>query len=166
MFTYIHTYIRTYIQTDRQTYRHTHIHTSSNYRFFLYCFTLCYHLRSADEIYASLLLDDITSDEEIVIGDEEIIFPGDKDEINEPNITLKEILNNLSLLINETGTSKFNIGRNYIWEGTKRALNRKPPKPQNIHPVKYTDGIGNSEGGSRPWWASKGVLYTRNRVVG
>ena len=99
-----------------------------------------------DEIYASLLLDDITSDEEIVIGDDGIILAGDKDEINEPNITQKEILNNLLLLINDTEIYKFNIGRNYIWEGTKRALHRKSFKPQNKLSVKFTDYIGTSEG--------------------
>ena len=64
----------------------------------------------------------------------------------EANITLREILHNLSSIITDSETCKFNISRNHIWEGAKRALNRKSFNPQNKLSVKFTDDMGISEG--------------------
>ena len=48
--------------------------------------------------------------------------------------------------INMDCISKFNISRNFIWEGTKRALSRKSFSPNNKVSVKFTDDAGKSEG--------------------
>ena len=58
----------------------------------------------------------------------------------------REILHNLSSVITDSATSKFNISRNHIWEGAKRALNRKSFNPKNKLSVKFTDDLGISEG--------------------
>ena len=73
-------------------------------------------------------------------------MPSAEAEPIDESITLKEILSNLSSAITDTGTSKFNISRNHIWEGAKRALNRKSFNPQNKLSVKFTDDMGISEG--------------------
>lgn len=60
--------------------------------------------------------------------------------------TADEILTKLAMDINQDNISKFNISRNFIWEGTKRALSRKSFSPNNKVSVKFTDDVGNSEG--------------------
>ena len=64
----------------------------------------------------------------------------------EENITLKEILSNLAEATSYDQISIFNLSRNHIWEGTKRAMNRKSFSPRNKLSVKFTDDIGQSEG--------------------
>ncbi|KAK2558696.1 G2/M phase-specific E3 ubiquitin-protein ligase [Acropora cervicornis] len=58
----------------------------------------------------------------------------------------KEILNELAGNINADALAKFNIARNFIWEGTKRAVSRKAFSPANKISVKFTDDAGTSEG--------------------
>ena len=64
----------------------------------------------------------------------------------EENITLKEILSNLAEATSYDQISIFNLSRNHIWEGTKRAMNRKSFSPRNKLSVKFTDDIGQPEG--------------------
>ena len=101
-------------------------------------------------MYAALIFDEFTgsSDEEIIIESERLAPPSVEAETIEANITLREILHNLSSVIRDAETSKFNIStcRNHIWEGAKRALNRKSFNPQNRLSVKFTDDMGISEG--------------------
>lgn len=101
-----------------------------------------------DEIYATLLFDEINS--EVLDNDvlEEIVEIS-VDDINdsiEESITLKEVLTNLAQATSYDQVSIFNLSRNHIWEGTKRALNRKSFSPEKKISVKFTDDIGQSEG--------------------
>ena len=57
-----------------------------------------------------------------------------------------EILNELAAQINADCLTKFNIARNFIWEGAKRAVSRKVFSPANKVSVKFTDDTGISEG--------------------
>ena len=59
---------------------------------------------------------------------------------------IAEILNELAKVINNSCISKFDISRNFLWEGTKRALSRKSFSPANKVSVKFTDDVGASEG--------------------
>ena len=101
---------------------------------------------SADEVYAGLIFDEFSSDEEIIIENEKPAPPNIEAQIIQENTTLREILHNLSSVIRESEISKFSISRNHIWEGAKRALNRKSFNPQNRISVKFTDDMGISEG--------------------
>ena len=56
---------------------------------------------------------------------------------------IAEILNELAKVINNSCISKFDISRNFLWEGTKRALSFSPA---NKVSVKFTDDVGASEG--------------------
>lgn len=103
--------------------------------------------RSADEVYAALIFDEFSSDDECITEGEKPALPSIAEaETSEANITLREILHNLSSVIIDSETCKFNISRNHIWEGAKRALNRKSFNPQNKLSVKFTDDMGISEG--------------------
>ncbi|XP_044168113.1 uncharacterized protein LOC122952131 [Acropora millepora] len=51
----------------------------------------------------------------------------------------EEILNELAGKINVDALAKFNIARNFLWEGTKRAVSRKAFSPANKISVKFTD---------------------------
>jgi len=104
-------------------------------------------LRSADEVYAALIFDEFSSDDECITEGEKPALPSVPEvEPIEANITLREILHNLSSVITDSETCKFNISRNHIWEGAKSALNRKSFNPQNKLSVKFTDDMGISEG--------------------
>ena len=59
---------------------------------------------------------------------------------------LDEILGELARVIDSTAICKFNIARNFIWEGTKRGLGRKSFLPRNKISVKFSDDAGTSEG--------------------
>ena len=59
---------------------------------------------------------------------------------------LQEILSNLAEKMCCDKISIFNISRNRMWEGTRRAMNRKSFSPQNKLSVKFMDDIGQSEG--------------------
>ena len=61
-------------------------------------------------------------------------------------ITVDEILRKLAMKIDMDSISKFNISRNFIWEGTKRVLSRKSFSPNNKVSVKFTDDVGNMGG--------------------
>ena len=97
-------------------------------------------------MHAALIFDELSSDEEVIVENEKPPPPSVEVETVQANITLREILHNLSSVIKDTETSKFNISRNHIWEGAKRALNRKSFDPQNRISVKFTDDMGISEG--------------------
>ena len=104
-----------------------------------------------DDLYASLLFDEVNSD--IIVDAVDVednddqnqsatsVGPSNFDELN-----LKEILEQKSESISNSQISKFNICRNSIWEGTKRAMLRKSFSPENRMSVKFTDDIGVSEG--------------------
>ena len=65
---------------------------------------------------------------------------------NDQNKDITEILIDLAKEINDSCISKFNISRNFLWEGTRRALSRKSFSPGNKVSVKFTDDSGVSEG--------------------
>jgi hypothetical protein len=102
-------------------------------------------------MYAALLFNQANSDvldkeNDLVFEDDHMLGAPDVNENTMQNVTLKEILRNLSETLTYDEISKFNISRNHIWEGTKRALNRKSFQPRNKISVKFTDNIGASEG--------------------
>ena len=59
---------------------------------------------------------------------------------------VKEILESLASVIDESSISKFNISRNHLWESAKRGFNRKTFSPAKKMSVKFTDDLGASEG--------------------
>ena len=69
-----------------------------------------------------------------------------EDDFIEENTTLKEVLENLGKQISSEKISFFNLSRNHVWEGAKRALNRKSFSPENKLSVKFTGDIGKFEG--------------------
>jgi len=97
-------------------------------------------------VYTELIFDELSSDEEMIIENEKPAPPSVEAETVQANITLREIIHNLSSVIRDTETSTFNISGNHIWEGATRALNRKSFDPQNRISVKFTDDMGISEG--------------------
>ena len=114
------------------------------------------HFRSAclDDYYASLLdttastsnrndasFSDSDGDEDSVDNIQNQSDAGDAEDIN-----ISEILSGLATVINDSCISKFNISRNFMWEGTKPALSRKSFSPANKVCVKFTDDAGVSEG--------------------
>lgn len=108
-----------------------------------------------DEIYASILFNELNSD---ILDSEEEPEAGcssiqESSEMSthlehefQKEITLKQVLQDLSKSINKDETSHFNISRNHLWEGSKRPLNRKSFSPTKKVSVKFTDDIGKSEG--------------------
>ena len=98
-----------------------------------------------DSIYATLLFDEVNSD----VFENDLV--AEAVEINvreniEENATLKVVLADLAEQISSEKISIFNLSRNHVWDGTKRALNRKSFSPKNRLSVKFTDNIGPSEG--------------------
>lgn len=109
-------------------------------------------LDDLDSIYATLLFDEVNSDvlkndlvEDVVEEVMEVNVRGQSENIEE-TATLKEVLADLSKQISSEKISIFNLSQNHIWDGTKRALNRKSFSPENKLSVKFTDDIGQSEG--------------------
>ena len=100
-----------------------------------------------DSVYATLFFDEISSDvfENDCMTDMVEVHVIEDDAIGE-NVILKEVLENLAKQLSSDKISVFNLSRNHVWEGTKRALNRKSFNPQNKLSVKFTDDIGQSEG--------------------
>ena len=107
-----------------------------------------------DNQYASILeVMPGTSGEKCFSDSEEKSFSGETqdDDYVLPNTSsvtkpAKEILNELAGKINADALAKFYIARNFIWEGTKRAVSRKAFSPANKISVKFTDDAGTSEG--------------------
>ena len=102
-------------------------------------------------MYAALLFNQANSDvldkeDDLGSEDDHMLCAPNANENTMQELTLKEILRNLSEALTYDEISKFNISRNHIWEGTKRALNRKSFHPRNKISVKFTDDIGTSEG--------------------
>ncbi len=109
------------------------------------------HIPDFDEMYAALLFNQANSDvlytdDDLGLEDDITLCGPDVNENTIQNITAKEILRNLCEVLMYDEISKFNISRNHIWEGTKRALDRKSFHPRNKISVKFTDDIGVSEG--------------------
>ena len=89
---------------------------------------------------------------------DDTIDDSDRDEVNADDVQyqpaavtsqdkeMAEILNELAKVINGSCISKFNISRNFLCKGTKRALSRKSFSPANKVSVKFTDDVGASEG--------------------
>ena len=110
------------------------------------------HQPDLDEMYASLLFDQANSDvldieDEFGLDDDSAatLFQDAKEQ-TALDVTLKDILADLSKVLTHEEISKFNISRNHVWEGAKRALNRKSFQPHKKIFVKFTDDIGLSEG--------------------
>lgn len=111
-------------------------------------------MEQLDNYYASLIYTSSTpgTSRDASFSDSEI----DEDSVeglqNQPatvspqNIEITEILGELAKVINGSCISKFNISRNFLWEGAKRALSRKSFSPENKVSVKFTDDAGVSEG--------------------
>lgn len=114
-------------------------------------------------MYAALIFDELSSDEEMIIENEKPAPPSVEAETVQANITLREILHNLSSVIRDTETSKFNKSRNHIWEGAKRALNRKSFGPKNRISVKFTDDMGISEGAIELGAPAREFFFACNR---
>lgn len=62
-------------------------------------------------------------------------------------MTAAEVIGNLSLGINHTNVSRFNITRSNVWDGAVRGLNRSSYSPNNDMFVKFTDNAGQFEDG-------------------
>lgn len=60
-----------------------------------------------------------------------------------------EVINDLAAQINADCLTKFNIARNFMWEGAKRAVFHKTYSPANKVSVKFTDDSGTSGGPMR-----------------
>ena len=82
-----------------------------------------------------------------------------RDDVIEENTTLKEVLEHLGKKISSEKISIFNLSRNHVWEGTKRALNRKSFSPENKLSVKFTDDIGQSKGAVDMGGPAREIFY-------
>lgn len=112
---------------------------------FLKCFVI--FLRLVDEVYVVFIFDEFSFDDECIIEVEKfVLFSVVEVEYIEVNITLREIFYNFLLVIIDFDICKFNISRNYIWEGVKRVFNRKLFNFQNKLFVKFIDDMGILEG--------------------
>lgn len=63
-----------------------------------------------------------------------------------PSKPVSQVLDELAVNIKNDGITKLNVARNFIWEGTKRALTHKSFIPSHRISVKFTDDSGQSEG--------------------
>ena len=108
-----------------------------------------------DNYYASILLEPpgTTRSRESYSSDSEgDISASETHSDNVPAISCSpmkpahEVLNELAAQINADCLTKFNIARNFMWEGAKRAVSRKAFSPVNKVSVKFTDDSGISEG--------------------
>ena len=108
-----------------------------------------------DNYYASILLEPpgTTRSRESYSSDSEgDISASETHSDNVPAIScspmkpVHEVLNELAAQINADCLTKFNIARNFMWEGAKRAVSRKAFSPVNKVSVKFTDDSGISEG--------------------
>ena len=105
-------------------------------------------------MYAALLFNEVNADcidlpvdDGSFIREEAPSTPQhDCEDTAESTHSIAEILSELSNRIDSDKISKFNISRNHIWEGAKRAMSRKSFTPSHKVSVKFTDDIGNAEG--------------------
>lgn len=112
---------------------------------FLKCFVI--FLRLVDEVYVVFIFDEFSFDDECIIEVEKfVLFSVVEVEYIEVNIMLREIFYNFLLVIIDFDICKFNISRNYIWEGVKRVFNWKLFNFQNKLFVKFIDDMGILEG--------------------
>lgn len=102
-----------------------------------------------DNYYASILVEPPGTSRENYLSDSEgDISDSETHSDHVPAVTCSplEVLNDLAAQINAGCLSKFNIARNFMWEGAKRAVSRKAFSPANKVSVKFTDDSGTSEG--------------------
>ena len=107
-----------------------------------------------DNYYAAILveppgtsMENYVSDSEGDISTSEIHSDHDPPTVTpSPMKPAPEVLNELAAQIDDGSLSKFNIARNFMWEGAKRAVSRKAFSPANKVSVKFTDDSGASEG--------------------
>ena len=106
-----------------------------------------------DNYYASILVElPGTSRENYLSESEDDISASETHSDHVPAVTCSpmkpahEVLNELAAQINAGCLTKFNIARNFMWEGAKRAVSRKTFSPANKVSVKFTDDNGASEG--------------------
>ena len=83
---------------------------------------------------------------------------------------VKEILESLASVIDDSSISTFNISRNHLWESAKRGFNRKTFSPAKKMSVKFTDDLGASEwavdlGGPRRELLTLLLQYLRNSSI-
>ena len=107
-----------------------------------------------DNYYASLLVASASTDNNNDVSfsdsdrDEDIVdaIQNQPASVTAQDKDIVEILSDLAKEINDSYISKFNISRNFLWEGTRRALSRKSFSPANKVSVKFIDDSGVSEG--------------------
>lgn len=107
-----------------------------------------------DNYYAAILVEPPGTSMENYVSDSEgdISTSETHSDHDPPTVTpspmkpAPEVLNELAAQIDDGSLSKFNIARNFMWEGAKRAVSRKAFLPANKVSVKFTDDSGASEG--------------------
>lgn len=103
-----------------------------------------------DNYYNSILLEPPGTSREHYLSDSEgEISTSETHSDHVPHSPMKpacEVLNELAAQIDAGSLTKFNIARNFMGEGAKRAVSRKAFSPVNRVSVKFTDDSGASEG--------------------
>ena len=100
-----------------------------------------------DDFYASILNEEPSSSGVNLSDSEDNISESSHKVSPEmPSKPVSQVLEELAVNITNDGITKLNIARNFIWEGTRRALTRKSFKPSHKISVKFTDDSGQSEG--------------------
>lgn len=100
-----------------------------------------------DDFYASIVNEEPTSSG-INLSDSEDNISESCHEVSSEMASkpVSQVLEELAVNLTSDTITKFNIARNFIWEGTKRALTRKSFQPSHRMSVKFTDDSGQSEG--------------------
>lgn len=106
-----------------------------------------------DNYFASILVELPGTSRESCLSDSEgDISTGETHNDNVPAVSCSlmkpahEVINDLAAQINADYLTKFNIARNFMWEGAKRAVSHKTFSPANKVSVKFTDDSGTGEG--------------------
>ena len=105
-----------------------------------------------DNYYASILVEPPGTITENYLSDSESDTSPSETQIDVQAVTCHpvkpahELLNEMAAQINTGCLTKFNIARNFLWEGAKRAVSRKSFSSTNKVSVKFTDDSGTSEG--------------------
>ena len=120
---------------------------------FYFYFTRSMTPMQLDNYYATILVEPPGTSRESDLSDSEgDISTSETHSDDAPAVTCSpmkpalEVLNELAAQINADCLTKFNIARNFMWEGAKRAVSRKAFSPANKVSVKFTDDSGTSEG--------------------
>ncbi|XP_030592032.1 G2/M phase-specific E3 ubiquitin-protein ligase-like isoform X2 [Archocentrus centrarchus] len=86
-------------------------------------------------IYAPVIIDSSSSEAEVED------FP--MEDSDEPDgLTAADVISNLSLKINKTSCSRFNINRANVWDGAYRGFRRSTYSPNSAMMVKFSDDVG------------------------